>query len=72
MKNPAIDARKERLVKVEVMLEELMPVEYKKILSIIQINTGLKKETAMDYLNTIINFKGYINKAGVITKPTLA
>lgn len=68
MINPAMEERKARLEKVSKMLNDMLPINFKKALSIIQVNTGASYETARDYLNTVITFNELKIENGIIKK----
>jgi hypothetical protein len=69
MINPAMESRKQRLENIKIMLDKLTPVPYYKALAVIMVNTGAKKETAKDYLRTVMEFHDFKLEDGIIIKP---
>jgi len=72
MINPAMIAKKERLELIKNTLEELMPVQYRKAVAIICMNTGLSERTAKEHVMVVVNFNDWIVKDGLIQKTVLA
>lgn len=70
MINPAMEERKARMEKIQTMIGGLIPIPYKKLLSIIQINTGASDITARSYLNTVIEFNEFVVESGIVKKKT--
>ncbi len=69
MINPALDERKYRIERVKKMLENLVPIEYSKAMSVIMINTGVREATAREYIRVILGFGDFAQEDGIIKKP---
>jgi hypothetical protein len=68
MLNPAMKDRKERFILVEKTLEELLPIDFKKAIAVISINTGLSNDKCKEYVKDIVAFNDWTIEDGIIQK----
>ena len=68
-KSPFLEQRQERMQKIRRLVETACPIEYIKIVGMIEVQYGLKYSTAAGYVNALVR-AGYIEKDehGVLTK----
>ncbi len=53
MKNHALEGKKERIEILKKMISRLVSVDYKRLVSMMQIDMGISEKTAVSYLDAL-------------------
>ena len=64
--NPFLEARKERLEQIKQICLRACPVEYMKLVGIIEVSIGLKSDTAKDHIASLMRIGIIKNNKGII------
>lgn len=68
--NPFLEEKKKRLKQVQIIIDSKQPLDYGKLLSLIELNTGVSIEVARGYIK-IFEKTDYVEiKNGVVRKPS--
>ena len=59
--NPFLTDKRDRLEKTKKMIKAMKEVKYKKFVALLEMDMGISKDTAKDYIETLEN-AGFIKK----------